>query len=292
MEIDYEKTHERKQSDYSCLQSERFEIQKEMCRGQQYSQIYFALLHLMKTLLYSLAPTWKPHSHVCKVLGLEKNVLLQEPCSNTCVLNEYSKEVRWYTVMSRLLGLTAQIVHVVIAGNSVEFPRKLLTGKIAAGVSVVIMPGMNDPSNLLYLSRCLFTGSAPYNTFGSCTNTHSFDVDNVRFLGTSGQNIDDLDKYSESESKIDLVERTLRWRHLASTAPNTLGCYPFTDRDPFLIESCPDVYFVGNQDKYDTRLVKGSEGQLVRLICIPKFCEAYISKVTTITMVVATCSKS
>lgn len=35
------------------------------------------------------------------------------------------------------------------------------------------------------------------------------------------------------------------------------GCYPFTDRDPFLIESCPHVYFIGNQDKYDTRLLKG-----------------------------------
>lgn len=37
----------------------------------------------------------------------------------------------------------------------------------------------------------------------------------------------------------------------------TAGCYPFTDRDPFLIESCPHVYFVGNQDKYETRLMKG-----------------------------------
>jgi len=44
-----------------------------------------------------------------------------------------------------------------------------------------------------------------------------------RFLGTSGQNIDDLGKYSEAKSKLDFVERTLRWRHLAPTAPNTLG---------------------------------------------------------------------
>lgn len=35
------------------------------------------------------------------------------------------------------------------------------------------------------------------------------------------------------------------------------GCYPFTDMDPFLIESCPHVYFVGNQDKYDSRLLTG-----------------------------------
>lgn len=40
------------------------------------------------------------------------------------------------------------------------------------------------------------------------------------------------------------------------------GCYPFTDRDPFLIETCPHVYFVGNQDKYDNRLLKGITSSL------------------------------
>jgi len=35
------------------------------------------------------------------------------------------------------------------------------------------------------------------------------------------------------------------------------GCYPFTDKDPFVLESCPHVYFVGNQDKYETRLIDG-----------------------------------
>uniref|UniRef100_M4DK66 DNA polymerase delta small subunit n=1 Tax=Brassica campestris TaxID=3711 RepID=M4DK66_BRACM len=350
----------------------------------------------MRTLLYSLAPSWKPHLPVCKVLGLEEGkeciivgTLFKHMKLKPCVLDEYSKERsvtplvkprnfmhpddsliledesgrvklggsalspavyvtgvvvalhgketsagefvvedvleaglppqlerpldhlkedKYVLLVSGLsigssssnpllfqllvdhitghvsedeeLGLAAQIVHVVIAGNSVEFPRKLLTGQNMASKdqSTLYEPikeldiMLNQP-----LNRCLFPGSAPYNTFRSCTNPHSFDVDNIRFLGTSGQNIDDLDKYSEAESKLDFVERTLRWRHLAPTAPNTLGCYPFTDRDPFLIETCPHVYFVGNQDKYDSRLVKGSEGQLVRLICIPKFCETGVA---------------
>ena len=46
-----------------------------------------------------------------------------------------------------------------------------------------------------------------------------------RFLGTSGQNVDDLEKYSEAKDKLEFMERTLRWRHLAPTAPNTLGMY-------------------------------------------------------------------
>jgi len=36
-------------------------------------------------------------------------------------------------------------------------------------------------------------------------------------------------------------------------------------------EDCPHVYFVGNQEKYETRLAKGSNGQVVRLIAVPAF---------------------
>ncbi|XP_010554875.1 PREDICTED: DNA polymerase delta small subunit isoform X1 [Tarenaya hassleriana] len=419
MEIDSEKILQRKQSSYESLQDERFEIQKEMYRGQQYSQIYFARLHLMRTLLHSLVPNWKPHLPVCTVLGIEKGkecviigTLYKHMKLKPCILDEYSKErsatplVKPHNFMhpddhlvledesgrvklggtalppaayvtgvvvalhgketsageffvedvleaglppqverpldlnedkyvllvsglgigsnssnplqSQLLvdhitghlgdeeeqGIAAQIVHVIIAGNSVEFPRKLFNGQnlaskdqstlsepvkeldillaqIAAGVSVDIMPGPNDPANFSLpqqpLNRCLFPGSAAYNTFRSCTNPHSFDLDNARFLGTSGQNVDDLDKYSEAKDKLEFMERTLKWRHLAPTAPNTLGCYPFTDRDPFLIESCPHVYFIGNQVKFGTCLLKGSEGQAVRLICIPKFCETGVA---------------
>ncbi|MQL91987.1 hypothetical protein Taro_024600 [Colocasia esculenta] len=201
-------------------------------------------------------------------------------------------------------SMASQIVRVVIAGNSVEVPKGLLSGQmvtpkeqykifepikeldisltqLVVAMPVDIMPGTNDPANFSLpqqpLNRCLFPGASTYNTFVSCTNPHSFELDNVQFLGTSGQNIDDLGKYSDAKDKLEFMERTLRWRHLAPTAPNTLGCYPFTDRDPFLIESCPHVYFCGNQDKYETRVIQGPEGQSVRLICIPRFCESGIA---------------
>ncbi|KAJ4979957.1 hypothetical protein NE237_010737 [Protea cynaroides] len=201
-------------------------------------------------------------------------------------------------------SIASLIVRVVIAGNSVEIPQGLLNGQIlvskdqsrlsepikeldilltqlAVAVPLDIMPGPNDPANFSLpqqpLHRCLFPGASAYNTFMSCTNPHSFEVDDIRFLGTSGQNIDDIAKYSEAKSNLDFMERTLRWRHIAPTAPNTLGCYPFTDRDPFFIENCPHIYFVGNQRKYETCLFRGLEGQLVRLIAIPKFCETGVA---------------
>ncbi|KAG7958545.1 hypothetical protein I3843_10G025800 [Carya illinoinensis] len=420
MEIDPEKALQRKQATYSSL-DDNFEIQKETYRGQQYSQIYFARLHLMRTLLYSLVPNRKPHLPVCTILQLEEGkeciivgTLFKHMKLKPCVLDEYSKErsatplVRPHNFMhtddnlvleddsgrvklagSVLLpsayvtgivvalhgketdagdflvqdvleaglppqielplkssedkyvvfvsglsvgsstsnplhfqllvdhitghlgdekeqGIAAKIVHFVVAGDSIEIPRGLLNGQnlaskdqsrlsepikeldilltqIAASLPLDIMPGPNDPANFSLpqqpLHRCLFPGSSAYNTFRSCTNPHCFELDNIRFLGTSGQNVNDLEKYSEAKDKIEFMERTLRWRHLAPTAPNTLGCYPFTDRDPFFIESCPHVYFVGNQNEYKTDLIKGSEGQFVRLICIPQFCTTGIAVV-------------
>eukprot|EP00253_Pinus_taeda_P027511 PITA_27511 len=197
-------------------------------------------------------------------------------------------------------SLAAQIVRVIIAGDSVDMQQSLLSGQplgskdqarltesikeldlaltqIAAAMPFDIMPGPNDPANFSLpqqpLHKCLFSGASTYNTFVSATNPHQFEVDGVCFLGTSGQNIDDLEKYSDAKGKLDFMERTLKWRHLAPTSPDTLGCYPFTDRDPFVIDDCPHVYFCGNQKKYASRLLKGSEGQVVRLVCIPRFCE-------------------
>ncbi|XP_077246950.1 DNA polymerase delta small subunit [Tasmannia lanceolata] len=420
MEIYGEKNLQRKQSLYHSL-DEKFEIRTEKYKGQQYSQIYFARLHNMRNLLYSLVGKWKPHLPVNTVLGLEEGkeciivgTLFKHMKLKPSVLDEYSKKrsavplmephnfmhpddhliledetgrvklagdvlapsvfvtgivaalhgketgdgdflvhdileaglppqlplpsglkedkfvvfvsglsvgssmsnpLQFQLLVDHMTGhlgnvkeqsMASQIVRVVIAGNSVEIPLGILNGQnlvskdqsklsepikeldilltqLVAAMPVDIMPGPCDPANYSLpqqpLHRCLFPGAAVYNTFVSCTNPHLFELDDVRFLGTSGQNIDDLEKYSEAKYKIDFLERTLRWRHLAPTAPNTVGCYPFTDRDPFFIESCPHVYFIGNQKKYETRLVQGSEGQLVRLICIPRFCETGVAVV-------------
>lgn len=35
------------------------------------------------------------------------------------------------------------------------------------------------------------------------------------------------------------------------------GCFPFADKDPFIIEKRPHVYFVGNQPEFKTTLVGG-----------------------------------
>lgn len=51
------------------------------------------------------------------------------------------------------------------------------------------------------------------------------------------------------------------------------GCYPYQDKEPFVIEETPHVYFAGNQPKYETTVIEGPLGQNVRLIALPKFKE-------------------
>jgi len=90
------------------------------------------------------------------------------------------------------------------------------------------------------------------------TNPHEFEVDGVSFLGTSGQNIDDIYKYSVEENRLTLLQRVLEWGHLVPTAPDTLTCYPLSDSDPFILQSAPHVFFVGNQPAYSSQKVTGT----------------------------------
>ena len=208
---------------------------------------------------------------------------------------------------TREQATAASIVRLVIAGGAlpkVDVPaasldprqqavvarplRELdvLLTQLAASVPVDLMPGEGDPTNQALpqqpLHPCMFPEAARYapGTFAACTNPHDFSVGGVDFLGTSGQNISNLCKYTNvrgatsgdgagagagpaggakgggddgdagrpdydlaPEEQLDLMEATLRWQHVAPSAPDTLACYPYKDRDPFFMEGSPHVYF-------------------------------------------------
>lgn len=95
-------------------------------------------------------------------------------------------------------------------------------------------------------------------------------------MGTSGQNIDDIYRYTDNEDRLKLAESCIYWRHMAPSAPDTLWTYPFQDRDPFILEKTPHVYFIGNQPQFEDRLLLGSNGQKVRIILVPSFTETGI----------------
>lgn len=108
------------------------------------------------------------------------------------------------------------------------------------------------------------------------TNPHEFEVDGVDFLGTSGQNIEDIDRYSTDEDRLKMLGSVLEWGHLAPTAPDTLTAYSFSDKDPFVIDSAPHVLFAGNQPSFGTKLVEGASQFFLMITAPPKLLIALI----------------
>jgi hypothetical protein len=41
-----------------------------------------------------------------------------------------------------------------------------------------------------------------------------------------------------------------RWGHLAPTCPDTIGCFPYFEQDPFILDTLPDVFIAGNQVRW------------------------------------------
>lgn len=170
--------------------------------------------------------------------------------------------------------------------------------ELLPSIPVTIMAGDSDPANSSMpqqpIHPAMFPHSRAYSTsnfndpeteepawFDSVTNPWDGDVEGWRIMGNSGQPIDDILKYislggedgKSPEGRLEVMEAVLRWRIGAPTAPDTLWCYPFQDRDPFVIGECPHVFFVGNQPQFDTTMIEGPDGQRVRLIAVPKFHE-------------------
>ena len=50
-----------------------------------------------------------------------------------------------------------------------------------------------------------------------------------------------------------------------------LGCYPFYDRDPFIIKDLPDIYFLGDQEKADSKILKTPSGSVCNLLSLSQF---------------------
>jgi DNA polymerase delta subunit 2 len=100
-------------------------------------------------------------------------------------------------------------------------------------------------------------------------------------LVNSGQPINDMFKYlpSPPSTRLTLAESTLRWRHMAPTAPDTLWCHPFFAKEPFVISETPDLYIIGNQPRFQTRIVTGdpnedgSGDKRCRVVLVPRFAD-------------------
>ncbi|BGP28569.1 DNA polymerase delta small subunit Cdc1 [Rhodotorula toruloides] len=149
--------------------------------------------------------------------------------------------------------------------------------ELAPSISIDMMSGEKDPTEPTLpqqpLHPALLPNAAAYEGFTGRTNPFWCDVGGASFLGTSGQTLDDIFKYIDSEDRIGIAQQTLEWSHIAPTCPDTLWCYPFSGKEPFVLKQTPHVYFFGNQTSFGTRLVESDDGKKVRIVLVPRFCE-------------------
>ncbi|PKI82889.1 hypothetical protein MVES_003214 [Malassezia vespertilionis] len=154
--------------------------------------------------------------------------------------------------------------------------------------SVILMPGMQDPSSATMpqqpLLRALMPRAARWSSLECVTNPAWFMLHGRIMLGTAGQNVADLVKYAPEaaqsiETAMEMARATLEWSHVAPTAPDTLWCYPFKHTDPFVLRAAPDVYIVGNQaaHAHSTMNTKRADGTLhtIHIILVPDFSQTH-----------------
>jgi len=166
-----------------------------------------------------------------------------------------------------------------------------------------ILPGESDPAGTIMpqqpFPRAMFGDASRYSTFICETNpkyltlasdpeADSSSSKSVRppmkrkLLINSGQPLNDMFKYlpSPPNTRLSVLESTLRWRHMAPTAPDTLWCHPYLGEDPFVISETPDIYIIGGQKKFGTKLVtshsesskqKGKLPTRCRIVLVPSF---------------------
>lgn len=170
-----------------------------------------------------------------------------------------------------------------------------LLSNLCRSVNVDLMPGEFDPANHLlpqqpmhfcmfpevlrvmignnehHLMISLIFQTTQHKSFMGVTNPYEFSIEGRHILGTSGQNVRDIVKFADMRP-LEALRWTVKWGHIAPTCPDTLASYPFTDTDPFVMETYPHVYFAGNCDTFETELYE-DEGVKSRLICVPKFSE-------------------
>ena len=109
----------------------------------------------------------------------------------------------------------------------------------------------------------------------SVTNPYSFELNDVKFLGTSGQFIDDIRRVTNLDDPIDLMKLTMEAGHLGPTCPDTLACYPFYGNDPFILNELPHVFFNGNKAIYKHDKFVDNYGNKVHLLSLPKFSKSF-----------------
>lgn len=107
--------------------------------------------------------------------------------------------------------------------------------ELLPSMPITLLPGAQDPANASYPQQPIHTAMFPKarafskeptsknpGWLDTVTNPFEGEIEGWRVLGTSGQNVDDVFKYVDSDDRLGMMEAMCRWRCCAPTAPDTL----------------------------------------------------------------------
>lgn len=166
-------------------------------------------------------------------------------------------------------------------------------------VPIDVMPGNDDPGTFTLpqqpLHPCLLPQASRYSSLSLVTNPYHVVLDGISLLGHSGapvadiarqtQPTDDAMQVAEGEGdeaararkqarhQLEILHNSVRWGHLAPTAPDSLPCHPFVDEDPFILShtAMPHLVFSGNAAAFATEMGTTLDGHAYRVLCVPSF---------------------
>lgn len=242
------------------------------------------------------------NDHLLIVSGFEFGFDLSMPKEETNRIVESLKKLRDFVHGSNKEMPKKKIVRVIVAGNSIapgytKAKLNLLgpseekdTSKLKdiiymfdrylhdlaqSGVETTLMPGRNDPTSFLLPQQPfhpkILPKSGRLDNLHPNTNPCLMECMHRVILGTSGDNIEAIRQHSRIEYSTTALKSTLEWGHIAPSAPDNVSCLPFKDRDPFIIDYVPDIYFAGNQPEYTVTTYSCSAKPKIQLISVPSF---------------------
>uniref|UniRef100_A0A0R3S4D4 DNA polymerase delta small subunit n=1 Tax=Elaeophora elaphi TaxID=1147741 RepID=A0A0R3S4D4_9BILA len=210
------------------------------------------------------------------LLGKERNIV--ERIVRLVVAGEsvaITEQGREFTTAARYLIKNEECPNVECMAHMDKF-----LSKISSLLEVDVMPGLGDPSTYLMpqqpIHRAVFEmGSKHGKMLNLVTNPYQFSLEGVHILGTSGECLSDLKRFTKKLNGIELLGKILQWQHLAPTIPDTVDGFPFMDRDPFIIESFPHILFAANQPEASYAVVEYEENRHTLLLSIPSFTKTF-----------------
>jgi len=158
---------------------------------------------------------------------------------------EFNKIIENYTSLDKYLNILSSYIQVDLM-NNIE------------GNDGVYFP-QNPNGQFLFLENIRNINAK---TLNLVENPYIFDIysyklkDKKYFLGTSGENINCIMQYTSISEHLIAMEKTLEWGHLAPLAPDTFRIYPFTEKDPLLLEKIPDMYFISGKNEFKMKKVE------------------------------------